>query len=146
MCTSLQLHQRAEGSAETEELQKRVKILQGKLDKQKQLTRELEEALKSTKPAVGGAGGQVGGASGTSQPLIDSKVGEGEKETERERERLFPFPYQHQSVEILKWEESKKWQRKVDTLRAKFSEKHKEMEAVKKQVSSLKEMLSRYIM
>ena len=44
-----------------------MKVLQGKLDKQKQQTRELEEALKSTKSAVGGA-------SGTSQPLIDSKV------------------------------------------------------------------------
>ena len=66
-----------------------------------------------------------------------------EDERERERER-FPF-FQHQSAEILKWEESKKWQRKVDTLRAKLSEKHKDMEAVKKQVSSLKEMLSRYM-
>ena len=44
-----------------------MKILQGRLDKQKQQTRELEEALKSTKPSVGGA-------TGTSQPLIDSKV------------------------------------------------------------------------
>ena len=52
---------------DTEELQKRVKILQGKLDKQKQLTREYETALKSHKP-------QVGGASGMGQPLIDSKV------------------------------------------------------------------------
>ena len=33
----------------------------------------------------------------------------------------------------------------MDTLRAKLSEKHKDMEAVKKQVSSLKEMLSRYM-
>ena len=67
-----------------------MKVLQGKLDKQKQQTRELEEALKSTKSAVGGA-------SGTSQPLIDSKVNvhvcileglrEGEDERERERER-----------------------------------------------------------
>ena len=90
LCTSFQLHLRAEGSAETEELQKRVKILQGKLDKQKQLTRELEEALKSTKPAAGGAGGQVGGASGTSQPLIDSKVhGREVEERERERERKY---------------------------------------------------------
>ena len=92
---SFQLQLQAKGSSETEELEKRVKILQGKLDKQKQLTRELEEALKSTKPAVGGASGQVGGASGTSQPLIDSKVhwrdkrekGDGERERERERER-----------------------------------------------------------
>ena len=44
-----------------------MKILQGRLDKQKQQTRELEEALKSAKPSVGGA-------TGTSQPLIDSKV------------------------------------------------------------------------
>ena len=61
------------------------------------------------------------------------------------REIYYPSFFQHQSAEILKWEESKKWQRKVDTLRAKLSEKHKEMESVKKQVSSLREMLSRYI-
>ena len=83
ICLSSQLHLRAEGSSETEELQKRVKILQGKLDKQKQQTRELEEALKSTKPALGGASGQVGGATGTSQPLIDSKVSEKGRERER---------------------------------------------------------------
>ena len=126
-----------------------MKILQGKLDKQKQLTREYEEALESTKKSA------VGGATGTSQPLIDSKVREREREREggRERERgeegegergtIFLSFFQHQSVEVLKWEESKKWQKKVDTLRAKLSEKHKEMEVVKKQVSSLKEMLSR---
>lgn len=89
ICLSSQLHLRAEGNSETEELQKRVKILQGKLDKQKQQTRELEEAMKSTRPVVGG---QVGGASGTSQPLIDSKVSEkGERATERGGKRFF-FP------------------------------------------------------
>ena len=52
---------------------------------------------------------------------------------------------QHHSVEVVKWEESKKWQRKVDTLRVKLSEKHKELEATRKQVNSLKEMLSRCV-
>ena len=138
---SFQLHLQAEGSAETEELRKRVKILQGRLDKQKQQTRELEEALKLAKSSVGGA-------TGTSQPLIDSKVRIVKELRGRERggrRDFFPSFFQHQSAEILKWEESKKWQRKVDTLRAKLSEKHKEMESVKKQVSSLREMLSRYI-
>lgn len=51
----------------SDELEKRVTILQGKLDKQKQLTREYEVALKSQKP-------QVGGASWMGQPLVDSKV------------------------------------------------------------------------
>ena len=146
LIVSFQLHLQAEGSAETEELRKRVKILQGRLDKQKQQTRELEEALKSAKPSVGGA-------MGTSQPLIDSKVHvqwkelRGRERRGRESERGIDYSsfFQHQSAEILKWEESKKWQRKVDTLRAKLSEKHKEMESVKKQVSSLREMLSRYI-
>ena len=69
----MQLHLRSEGKSESEELQKRVKILQGKLDKQKQLTREYEEALKSKKQQEGGANG-VGGASGMGQPQVDSKV------------------------------------------------------------------------
>ena len=45
---------RIELSFDTEELQKRVKILQGKLDKQKQLAREYEAELKSQKQSVGG--------------------------------------------------------------------------------------------
>ena len=62
-----------ESNSETE-LQKRVKILQGKLDKQKQMTKEYEAALKSHKQSqVGGASG-VGGANGMGQPLVDSKV------------------------------------------------------------------------
>ena len=74
--TLLQAHLKAETKAESEELQKRIKILQGKLDKQKQLTKEYEvAALKSQKPQVGGASG-VGGATGMGQPLIDSKVQE----------------------------------------------------------------------
>ena len=44
----------------------------------------------------------------------------------------------------MKWEESKKWQRRVDTLRAKLSEKNKELEGAQKQLTSLKEMLARY--
>ena len=48
-------------------------------------------------------------------------------------------------MEVLKWEESKKWQRKVETVRMRLSEKHKEVEAAKRQINSLKEMLSRLV-
>lgn len=44
----------------------------------------------------------------------------------------------------MKWEESKRWQKRVDSLRAKLTEKNKELEAAMKQTSALKEMLARY--
>lgn len=72
-CPSFQLHSLSEAKADSEELEKSVKILQGKLDKQKQLTKEYEMALKSHRPPVGGAT-IVGGGNGMGQPLVDSKV------------------------------------------------------------------------
>ena len=63
----------SEAKSDGSDLEKRVKILQGKLDKQKQLTKEYEMTLKSQRPQVGGATG-VGGGNGMGQPLVDSKV------------------------------------------------------------------------
>ena len=67
-----QLHVRLEHNPEVDELQKRVKILQGKLDKQKQHIRENEEALKAQHP-VGVASGR-GVAAVEASAQIDSKV------------------------------------------------------------------------
>lgn len=50
---------------------------------------------------------------------------------------------QHKAIEILKWEESKKWQKKVDTLKSRLTEKQKDLERALKSVHSLKEMLGR---
>jgi len=53
---------------------------------------------------------------------------------------------QHHSAEVLKWEESKRWQKRVEGLKSKLSEKNRELEAAQKQINSLKEMLSRSVL
>ena len=50
---------------------------------------------------------------------------------------------QHQALEVMRWEESKKWQKKLDVLRVKLTEKTREVEALQKQVHTLREMQSR---
>lgn len=50
---------------------------------------------------------------------------------------------QHSSVEVLRWEEGKRWQKKVDSLKARLSEKAKELDNARRQVGSLKDTLTR---
>ena len=45
--------------------------------------------------------------------------------------------------EVLKWEESKKWQQKVETLKYKLSEKTKDFEKSEKSLAMCREALSR---
>jgi centrosomal protein CEP290 len=49
----------------------------------------------------------------------------------------------HTSVEVARWEESKKWQKKVENLRRKLSEKSREFESIQRHNTSLKETLGR---
>ena len=48
-------------------------------------------------------------------------------------------------MEVLKWEEGKRWQKKVESLKAKLSDKGKELEVAQKQITSLKEIVSRQV-
>ena len=51
-----------------------------------------------------------------------------------------------QSTEkVLQWEESKKWQKKVEVLRTKLADSNKENEALLKQIKSLKDIMERFI-
>ena len=50
---------------------------------------------------------------------------------------------QHSSEEVIRWEESKKWQKKLATLRAKLMEKSREVDEVHKQSKSLKDIIER---
>lgn len=45
--------------------------------------------------------------------------------------------------EIIKWEEGKKWQIRMEGLRNKLREKEKEADAVAKQLNTLKEIYSK---
>ena len=44
---------------------------------------------------------------------------------------------------MARWEESKKWQKKVETLRTKLTEKQRELEHAHRTVQSLKDTLTR---
>ncbi|XP_070533170.1 centrosomal protein of 290 kDa-like [Ptychodera flava] len=47
------------------------------------------------------------------------------------------------AVEVAKWEEGKKWEKRVETLRTKLKEKDKELEHLQKQNQMMKDALSR---
>ena len=52
---------------------------------------------------------------------------------------------QHHSAEVLKWEESKRWQKRLEGLRTKLTEKNRELEAAQRQIKALKETLARCV-
>ena len=45
----------------------------------------------------------------------------------------------------MQWEESKKWQKKVDSLKTKLADSNKEIEVLQKQAKSLKDIIERFI-
>ena len=56
-----------------------------------------------------------------------------------------PTYKQHHSAEVLKWEESKRWQKRLEGLRTKLTEKNRELEAAQRQIKALKETLARCV-
>ena len=52
-------------------------------------------------------------------------------------------PSSSSAKSVLRWEETKRWQRKLENLRRKLSDKTKEAESTKSQVTSLRETLER---
>ena len=55
------------------------------------------------------------------------------------------FSLQHQAVEVVRWEEGKKWQKKLDTLKGRLTDKTREVDSLQKQVTSLRELQSRLV-
>ena len=45
---------------------------------------------------------------------------------------------------MVRWEEGKKWQKKVETLRTRLTEKQRELEGAHKSLQALKDTLTRY--
>lgn len=62
-----------ENSPQVLELRKRVKVLEGKLDKQKELTKSLEDSLKA-QPKTPEHAADKGGVAGIKADAISSKV------------------------------------------------------------------------
>lgn len=48
-------------------------------------------------------------------------------------------------MQVLRWEEGKKWQKKMSSVRVKLEEKNRELEAAQKQVTGLKELQARLV-
>ena len=48
-------------------------------------------------------------------------------------------------MEVMRWEEGKKWQKKFDVIRERLTEKTGEIETLQKQVICLRELQNRYV-
>ena len=47
---------------------------------------------------------------------------------------------------MMRWEEGKKWQKKISVLQNKLTEKSKQLEAAQKQLTTLKDLQSRHVL
>lgn len=56
---------------------------------------------------------------------------------------LFFFLKQSNKEELIRWEEGKKWQTKLEKLRNILKEKEKESDSLTKQVTTIKELYGR---
>jgi centrosomal protein CEP290 len=84
---------------------------------------------------------------------LQSKLDQQEKQMKQQKQTVLQpvtssgLPSRASSVksqeEVIRWDESKKWQKKVETLKSKLADKTKECETFIKQVTSLKETVTR---
>lgn len=56
---------------------------------------------------------------------------------------MFLLILQSSKEELIRWEESKKWQMKMEGMRNKLKEKEKEVESLAKQLNTVKELFSK---
>ncbi|XP_033017661.1 centrosomal protein of 290 kDa isoform X4 [Lacerta agilis] len=114
------LREKEEMEKDNEELKKRIKRLtnaiQGKADDQS-LIEELQRKIKKLESELG------------------KKSDESEMKTPREDKSS--------KEELIRWEESKKWQMKMEGMRNKLKEKEKEVESLAKQLNTVKELFSK---
>ncbi|XP_030069982.1 centrosomal protein of 290 kDa [Microcaecilia unicolor] len=112
-----------EADRENEELKKKVKRLTSGLqskqspDNKQSLVDELQKKIRRL------------------EIELEKKADEMEKKTAREDKSS--------KEEIIRWEEGKKWQTRVEGIRSKLKEKEKEVETLTKQLSTLKELYSK---
>ncbi|NXA50457.1 CE290 protein, partial [Nothocercus julius] len=114
------MKEKSEMEKENEELKKRIRRLtssiQNKTDEQN-LIDELQKKVKKL------------------ENELEKKCEETEKKSTREDKTS--------KEEILRWEEGKKWQIRMEGMRNKLKEKEKEMDALTKQFSTLKELYTK---
>ncbi|KAM3927004.1 centrosomal protein of 290 kDa [Leptodactylus fuscus] len=130
-----------------QEMRGKQKII-NKLHKEKdELDKENEELKKRLKRLMSSA--QSKSDLESKQSLIDElqkKVKRLEVELEKkteEAERKPAHEDKSSKEEIIRWEEGKKWQSKLEGMRSKLREKEKESETLTKQLTTLKDLYSK---
>ncbi|XP_015262907.1 PREDICTED: centrosomal protein of 290 kDa [Gekko japonicus] len=127
-----------------QELQKKVKALTKVLREKEEMEKENEELRKRIKRLSNAIQGKA-----DEQTLIDElqkKIKKLETELERKNEDLAKkTPREDKNVkeEIIRWEESKKWQTKMEGMKNKLKEKEKEVESITKHLNTVKELFSK---
>ncbi|KAJ8395713.1 hypothetical protein AAFF_G00029500 [Aldrovandia affinis] len=130
------------------ELQRSHKT-QAKLQKEKEeKEEEVEELKKRVKRLTSGLQSKAEAEKGLSVEELQKKIRKLESEMERQSasEAMDKKPVREDKSskeEILRWEEGKKWQARLESVRSKLREKERESESVTKQLSSLKELYGR---
>ncbi|XP_077195096.1 centrosomal protein of 290 kDa isoform X2 [Paroedura picta] len=127
-----------------QELQKKVKALTKVLREKEEIEKENEELRKRVKRISNAVQGKA-----DEQTLIDElqkKIKKLENELEKKSENSAnktPQEDKSSKEEIIRWEESKKWQTKMEGMKNKLKEKEKEIESITKQLNTVKELFSK---
>uniref|UniRef100_A0A8V5FJJ0 Uncharacterized protein n=1 Tax=Melopsittacus undulatus TaxID=13146 RepID=A0A8V5FJJ0_MELUD len=133
-------------SAERDELNQELQRKQKAFDKMLKEKNELEEENEELKKRVKRLSSNIQVESkADEQNLIDAlqkKIKKLESELEKSEE-TDKKGVREDKEEILKWEENKKWQIRMEGLRNKLREKEKEADALAKQLNTLKEIYTK---
>ncbi|OXB73557.1 UNVERIFIED_CONTAM: hypothetical protein H355_006566 [Colinus virginianus] len=127
-----------------QELQRKQKAFSKMMREKHEVEMENEELKKRIRRLTSGIQNKAG-----EQNLIDElqkKVKKLENELEKkceETEKKSAKEDKTSKEEIIRWEESKKWQMRMEGMRNKLKEKEKETDTLTKQFSTLKELYSR---
>ncbi|XP_031445488.1 centrosomal protein of 290 kDa isoform X1 [Phasianus colchicus] len=127
-----------------QELQRKQKALTKMMREKNEIEMENEELKKRTRRLTSGIQNRAG-----EQNLIDElqkKVKKLENELEKKCEETEKKSIKEDKTskeEIIRWEESKKWQIRMEGMRNKLKEKEKETDTLAKQFTTLKELYSK---
>ncbi|KAM9311658.1 centrosomal protein of 290 kDa [Gastrophryne carolinensis] len=134
-----------------ENLNQELRVKQKSLNKTQkekdEVEKENEELKKRVKRLVSST--QNKSDLDSKQNMIDElqkKIKKLEVELEKKSEEVERKPAREDKSskeEIIRWEEGKKWQNKLEGLRSKLRDKEKEVESLTKQLSTLKELYSK---
>ncbi|XP_066489245.1 centrosomal protein of 290 kDa isoform X2 [Tiliqua scincoides] len=127
-----------------EELQKKVKALTKILREKEELEKENEELKKQIKrltSAIQGKADEQTLVADLQKTIKKLETELGKKSEESEKRTI--WEEKNSKEELIRWDESKKWQIKTEGIKNKLKEKEKEVEFLTKQLNTVKELLSK---